>query len=550
MFESLTLKFTESPNEIKLETQGITIFVGPNNSGKSLVLREIESASQQHQLGGFNLLSDFEIYWLSEDDVSEHEAKVKNIRPAGTPEDHVFVWRFNPYGGFEGNSVSRETLLGLLRTHTNKHWVMVNFLRHSMVRLDGKARFELSNDRPQGDLVADFPANALAGIFVNEELRQKIRDLIYDSIGRYFVIDPTSGGQLRIRLSSIPPTHDEQSLNAEARNFHKRAVHIKDFSDGIQAYVGIIVATYSSEFRAILIDEPEAFLHPPLARKLGFNLANAVLSNGRCLFASTHSPDFLMGCLQASSSVRIVRLEYSSGKSKGRVVDAYSLSKIYKSPLMRSANVLSALFYDGVIVTESDNDRVFYQEIYLRLAESQKNIPSILFVNAQNKQTIKDIIGPLRNCGVPAAAIVDIDVIKDGGKVWSSWLQVAQIPAALHDGMAAQRDSINKLFLASGKDMKRDGVKALSIDGCNAADILFNTLSNHGVFVVKSGELENWLPDLSVDGRKTEWVLSMLERLGNDPASEHYVRPREGDVWSFVRTICSWAANPARKGVA
>jgi hypothetical protein len=65
-------------------------------------------------------------------------------------------------------------------------------------------------------------------------------------------------------------------------------------------------------------------------------------------------------------------------------------------------------------VTESDNDRAFYSEIYYRLAEKESGYPSLLFVNAQNKQTIRDIIEPLRAFGVPAAAIVDIDILKDG----------------------------------------------------------------------------------------------------------------------------------------
>jgi predicted ATPase len=43
-------------------------------------------------------------------------------------------------------------------------------------------------------------------------------------------------------------------------------------SDGVQAFVGIVCAVLWGDYRAILIDEPEAFLHPPLARKLGRQL--------------------------------------------------------------------------------------------------------------------------------------------------------------------------------------------------------------------------------------------------------------------------------------
>jgi predicted ATP-dependent endonuclease of OLD family len=47
MLESITLTFTDSP-DLQLPAAGITVFVGPNNSGKSLVLREIETALIVH----------------------------------------------------------------------------------------------------------------------------------------------------------------------------------------------------------------------------------------------------------------------------------------------------------------------------------------------------------------------------------------------------------------------------------------------------------------------------------------------------------------------
>jgi len=81
-----------------------------------------------------------------------------------------------------------------------------------------------------------------------------------------------------------------------------------------------------------------------------------------------------MGCVQATKEVRVVRLEYSEGKSRGRMVDPAQLEKLFKNPLMRSTNAISGLFYDGVVVTESDNDRAFYGEIYHRLQQSIKTI--------------------------------------------------------------------------------------------------------------------------------------------------------------------------------
>ncbi len=265
--------------------------------------------------------------------------------------------------------------------------------------------------------------------------------------------------------------------------------------------------------------------------------------------ASTHSADFLIGCLQASSNVRVIRLQYTRGRSKGNIIDPVVLSKFFKSPLLRSANVISSLFYDGVVVTESDNDRVFYSEIYYRLAEAEKGYPSILFVNAQNKQTIHDIIGPLRKIGIPAAAIADIDILKDGGQTWTSWLESAGIPKILRNGYGVQRGNILSCFESEKIDMKKTGVDGLQDSEKLAANELFNTLDSYGVFSVRGGELESWLKGLKVPGKKTDWTIAMLEKMGDEPTKPNYVRPAEDDVWQFIRGIILWVRDPARKGM-
>ena len=266
--------------------------------------------------------------------------------------------------------------------------------------------------------------------------------------------------------------------------------------------------------------------------------------------AATHSADFLMGCVQASKSVRVVRLEYSKGKSRARVIDPTELSSLLTRPLMRSANVISGLFHDGVIVLESDNDRAFYSEVYHRIAEQNSNYPAILFINAQNKQTIRDIIGPLRRFGVPAAAIPDIDIVKNGGKTWSDWLKAAHVPGALHIGYGQTRAAIEAALCATGKDMKTDGgVDVLGPSDKLAANKLFDDLDSFGIFTVRRGELEDWLPQLAVPGKKTDWTVAMLERLGSDPAKPSYVKPASGDVWAFMERIVQWIKDSSRQGM-
>jgi len=394
------------------------------------------------------------------------------------------------------------------------------------------------------------PTNILVKLFQDDELRKALREIVYDAFKLYPVIDPTLLSMLRIRLSSTPPNADEQSLDAKARAFHEKAQLIQEASDGIRAFVGLISAVLAGGYKVCLIDEPEAFLHPPMAKKLGFQITSSMLKREGSLFAATHSSDFVIGCLQASSSVRVVRLSYAEGVSKGYVVDSDTLKTFYRKPLFRSANVISALFHDGVVVCESDNDRAFYSETYQRISEKEPGTPSILFVNAQNKHTIHSIIAPLRSFGVPAAGIADIDVLKDVGANWTNWMSAARIPDALKQSLGQQRGDLNTIFEKLKINMKSEGgVSALPESDAEAANDFFDRLSKYGIFVTRGGELEHWLKAFNIPGKGTEWTVAMLERLGADPQASGYVTPGNDDAWEFMRGIIAWVRDPNRKGM-
>ncbi|MCH4090606.1 ATP-dependent nuclease [Acetobacter sp.] len=549
MLQSVTVNFSET-GSFDLEVKGITLFVGPNNSGKSLLLREIETiASTDTPPNNLKIITNFDIEWPDATTLDKLIEAARANTPSGVPSGHVEFKRLNPNGRRDAENTPIEHLKNFVSQKTQKGWVTKYLIRWGVIRLDGRSRFNLTNDQQGGDLEKP-PQNVLANLFQDEVARASVRALVKDAFNVNLYVDPTNLGQLRIKLADGEIPTDEQSLNAVAREFYRGATHIKDASDGVQAFTGIVAAILSGEYHTILIDEPEAFLHPPLARKLGKSLATIASERNGALMASTHSPDFLMGCLQASQSVKVVRLEYSQGKSRAKSIDPESLKTFLNRPLMRSANVISGLFHDGVIVTESDNDRAFYSEIFNRLADGKPDYPSILFINAQNKQTIQEIIGPLREFGVPAAAITDIDIVKDGGNTWTNWLKAVKLPKASYTSFGQQRSSVNNALQSTGRNMKIDGgLELLDKDDRLAADMFFDSLESFGVFPVRRGEVENWLPHLNVPGKKTDWTVAMLERLGSDTNDMSYIRPTEDDVWAFLEKIVAWIKNSARKGM-
>lgn len=262
MLETITLHFTDSP-PLTLPADGITVFVGPNNSGKSLVLREIELAMSVYPFPeGLLVLKDYEVIWQPRDVIDDFIEKSKGTDDPNRPLNQRSISRINPNGGVEENNIDLASLYQVVEYRHDKHWYTTQFLKYGVIRLDGRSRFNLTNDQTAGDLLK--PAQNLLGkLFRDDDARDLARRYVRDAFGTNVVIDPTHLGNLRFRLSNDKVPTDEQSLNNDARAFHKRAVHIKDASDGIQAYVGIIAAVVSGQFHTTLIDEPEAFLHPP-----------------------------------------------------------------------------------------------------------------------------------------------------------------------------------------------------------------------------------------------------------------------------------------------
>jgi hypothetical protein len=303
---------------------------------------------------------------------------------------------------------------------------------------------------------------------------------------------------------------------------------------------------------ALLIDEPEAFLHPALSFALGKEIAAATSGSEKRVFVSTHSPNFVMGCIQSGAPVNIIRLTYRNGSATARLLPNSEILRLMRNPLLRSTGVLSGLFYEFVVVTESDADRAFYQEINERLLRYRPEwgIPNCLFLNAQNKQTVRTIIRPLRQLGIPAVGIVDVDVLKEGGAVWTDFVASGFIPELEQQPLGQHRALVKQKFDAANRDMKRDGgIDLLTGADRESAENLFDRLSQYGLFVVRRGELESWLKALGATGHGPNWLIDIFGRMGEDPDANGYLKPADGDVWEFMRAIKTWLTDASRRGI-
>lgn len=554
MIRSISLKFgrAQGADAEIFQTTPITVFVGPNNSGKSQVLREIHRycrTGQRH-------VNDVIIDGLGFEGFDAERANQRIQRVTLPPKrgeimrpNHVIIGK---HGARQ--QVNRNSLLKALQNPNQqaKHFCEW-YLKLNTLILDGKNRIDLIKEQGAGDLQVD-PQSSFQVLFRDNDRRSEVRRIISDAFDLYFVIDPTNLGKLRLRLSSRPPANEqeERGIDTTAVTFHGDALPIEEASDGIKAFTGMITEIVAGDPHVLIIDEPEAFLHPALSFKLGKEIALASYESEKRLFVSTHSPNFVMGCIQSGAPVNIVRLTYRNEVATARLLPSAEILRLMRNPLLRSTGVLSGLFYEFVIVTESDADRAFYQEINERLlrCDPDRGIPNCLFLNAQNKQTVRTIIRPLRELGIPAAGIVDIDVLKEGGSVWKDFLSSGFVPELEKDSLATLRSAVMQRFEATGCDMKRDGgINVLANSDRESLMNVLDRLEQYGLFVVRIGELESWLTELGATGHGSSWLVDVFEKMGEDPEDQGYVCPSEGDVWAFLASLKRWLTDPARSGI-
>ena len=124
------------------------------------------------------------------------------------------------------------------------------------------------------------------------------------------------------------------------------------------------------------------------------------------------------------------------------------------------------------------------------------------------------------------------------------------MPPLGRKSLAVLRNDVKRALEATDKDMKRQGgLDLLDERDKEAAQNLCGQLREYGLFIVEKGELESWLPELEASGRKSNWLIEVFQKMGEDSDSESYVRPESGGVWAFLAEVKLWLSNPKRKGI-
>ena len=568
-FQSVT--FSDG-STIELDDSDVVVFVGPNNAGKSLALTELEGHLD-------NMVGPMVVVTAS-------------VRRTGTKEEFARWLEKHVRIETEGSNWSYSAFGHSIHTSREPEQMWPQHIRafnHLFCkRIATETRISDSNPVKAIDILDDMPKHPIHMMFKSSELELKISGYFRRAFGEDLTVDRASGANWHLLVGdrSEPLEGEDRISDAYLNRIRLSTVRLSQQGDGMRSFASVVMHLLTpTTFSLLLLDEPEAFLHPPQARLLGESIATEKAPHAQ-LFLATHSPDVLQGLINvAPEHLRILRMQRASNVNRIKELDKELVKKISYDPLMRYSSVLSGLFHERVIICESDADCMFYSSI-LDLSEVHgETHPDVLFVHAGGKDRMATLAKTLVALDVPVDIVADTDLLNNEHVLKSTiealhgdwdlvkplsdavrkaieehkpWLNAPEVKKGIEGVLQKTpasgefpkrlRSEINKLFRkASPWDAVKEGGETVIPSGEATKKYLElqKLCSQVGLWIVPVGELEGFCK--SVGGHGPRWVQQVVENrdLATDPELDN-ARKFVKQLWE---SKSSDAAGDAAQGI-
>jgi hypothetical protein len=241
-------------------------------------------------------------------------------------------------------------------------------------------------------------------------------DYFRQAFGKDLIVFHAGGSSWSLLVGDRPEIQTGEDRVSVTYNNRLRAatVPLQQQGDGMRSFATVILHMLTPDTPSLLLlDEPEAFLHPPQARLLGEFIAKERPRHAQ-LFMATHSPDVLQGLLNvAPDHLRVVRVKRDGAVNRVKELDKARAKEISADPVMKFTSVLSGVFHQRVIICESDADCMFYSSILDVPGVHGSQYPDVLFVQAGGKHRMAALAEALRALDVDVDVIADFDLLND-----------------------------------------------------------------------------------------------------------------------------------------
>jgi len=444
-------------------------------------------------------------------------------------------------------------------------------------------RLTLMNAGSTFDYTSQGPSTTLQSLYWNKNTKAALHTEIASVFQVSVWVDNTRHAKLVLRVSDSPnlPSADDR-LEPELMDKYRT---IEAEGDGLRSYCSIC-ATLLLEARPLCImDEPEMCLHPPQAHAMG-RFIGAHASDESCTIVATHSSHVLRGILETKPKASVIRLTHVPSKFRARLLTSDLLEQATSKPRSRSETILEGLLSHAVVLCEAEGDRIVYGSTYRTFPDKRLDIR---FIPSGGTGGFADPLRLYRTLEVPCAVIADLDFLAKEGEIRkvlkelgtpsqeiktlcerarkaisqirssTEQIDVEQIRTELNtisNGLTENVDDARvkgKLQSISRQlyklnNLQQKGIEAIpevfenegsTIHLRAEVNSLLSDLGTYGLFLVPVGELESWLPIL-MKGQsrenKSKWAMLAAEKIED-------VGERKDDIWQFMRTIYNFIQN-------
>ena len=409
-------------NTIRFAFDDVVVFVGPNNAGKSQALRELREVLSQPSYPGVVVKSATDKRIGTTDDLLTYLSKHSRVEGSSTAQ------QYRGYG------------FSFFTKHTNrwsKHSSLGPLSQLFCVSLATENRITASNPAPAIASLAQPASHPIHLLYSNDELERKISRYFSKAFGEELIVFRLGGSEQPLLVGTRPTLANGEHLTSASYcdRLLASTVPLTEQGDGMRSFASVVLHLLVPVTPSILLlDEPEAFLHPPQARLLGELIVTERSSRAQ-VFMATHSPDVLDGLLRvAPENLRVIRMRRDGDVNPVTELDKQRAKEISSDPLMRSSSVLSGVFHDRVVICEGDADRMFYSSLLDLPSVNGGLQPDVHFVHASGKHRMATLAHSFRELDVPVDVIADIDVVREERDLEKlvlalngSWLEIQRI---------------------------------------------------------------------------------------------------------------------------
>ena len=393
--------------------------------------------------------------------------------------------------------------------------------------------------------------NYLSSLKYKNELLNNLSSVVKKLFNEEIYLDSqTLGEYLVFRVGEdFNYVKEESNLSEKKANKLFYENKLDDQGDGLKSFVSTFLSLNSGNNDILLLDEPEAFLHPPLARQLG-EIIGESYNEETTIFVSTHSVEILKGILSKNQDVNVIRItRLNKDKNNFNILDSKILEAILYSPLLRVSRVLEGIFCEKVILTEAEADELVYQELTEKLFPNS----GLFFVHGQNKQTLALIAKLYKEISVNYEIVTDFDVLrvpdeffkflslmsisdKEKQKIKSYSEKLKEIiENSINIENLSEEERENEKKRKLNEVYHQKGIRFFGKDIQAKMKKHFSDFKNNHLHILETGELETILEDYDVEyQQKKLWIVKAIEKISQ--LDEKEILP-ESRLYKFISGI-------------